>query len=176
MSPGREPVRELPQGLGVPDGDCREAGRRWVLRRGGSVLAGLGFTLCVGLASCAIAAAARPPPLLAPCEEPVEVVDQVDHGWALLVGQDESDVRFVPAAARPPPLSLPCAEPVEVVDQVDHGWALLVGRDEGDVRLVPAGTLVEGMALSRGRQSPACGTWLRRRVAAARRGAAGPTE
>ena len=135
MSRSREPVRELPHGPGVSAGDGREAGRRSALGRGGLALGGLGFTLCVGLASCAIAAAARPPPLLSPCEEPVEVVEQVDHGWALLVGQDESDVRFVPAAR-----------------------------------------LVEGMALSRGVPSAACGAWLHGRVVAARRGARAPGE
>lgn len=48
-----------------------------------------------GPASCTVTASARLPPT--PCVEPVEVVDQVDNGVAVLVGRDEADVRTVPA-------------------------------------------------------------------------------
>ena len=129
MSSIRVSDRKLPHRAVISVGAGREAGRRWMLRRGGRVLGGLGLTLCVGLASC-----------------------------------------MVTVPVRPPPRARPCVEPIEVVDQVDRGWALLVGRDEADVRLVPAGTLVEGMALSGGRPSAACGAWLRERMAATRQG------
>lgn len=130
MNSTRVSDRRLPHRAVISVGAGREAGRRWMLRRGGQMLGGLGLTLCVGLASC-----------------------------------------MVTASVRPPPRAPPCVEPIEVVDQVDRGWALLVGQDEADVRVVPAGTLVEGMALSTGRPSAACGAWLRERLAAMRQGA-----
>ena len=77
------------------DGTPPGSGRGRQLTFGSTIGWCCSFALCVGLASCVVTASARSLPVS--CVEPLEVVDQVDGGVALLVGKSEEDVRFVPA-------------------------------------------------------------------------------
>ena len=86
MNPLSVNVRRTPPGVG-----CRRA----------PVLGGLACRwfvamLSIGLASCVVTAPVLSRP--AACVEPIEVVDQVDMGVAVLVGRDERDLRLAPAA------------------------------------------------------------------------------
>ncbi len=75
----------------ISPGFTRASGR--IGRMRGALL----VMLFLGSASCRVTAPARS--LSKPCIEPVEVVDRVEKGLAVLVGRDESDVRIVPAGS-----------------------------------------------------------------------------